>query len=76
MTSRSLRQKQLGRVMVDQITWRLPLGLYKRLNLERWLTPRPMVPDSVPEPVTRESRPRGHGRRDRESRSSCRPRGS
>ncbi len=55
LTSRPLREKPLGRVMVDQVAWRLPLRLYKRLNLERWLTPRLPVRDSAPEPVTRES---------------------
>lgn len=36
-----LRKKLLVQLMVDQIAWKLPFTLYRRLHLSRWLAPSP-----------------------------------
>ena len=55
LTSQPLRQKPLGRVMVDQAASKLPLRLYERLNMGRWLAPKRGDGDREPEPVRPES---------------------
>ena len=39
LAARPLRKKLLARLMVDEIAMRLPLKLYRRLHLGRWLAP-------------------------------------
>jgi hypothetical protein len=41
LAARPLRHKLLIRLMVDQIAWKLPFKLYRRLHLGRWLAPTP-----------------------------------
>ena len=43
LAARPLRKKLLARLMVDEIAMRLPLKLYQRMHLGRWLAPPPQV---------------------------------
>ena len=39
LASRPLRHKLLVRLLLDQIAWKLPFGLYTRMHLDRILPP-------------------------------------
>ena len=41
LAARPLRNKLLIRLMLDQIAWKLPFKLYKRLRFSRWLAKPP-----------------------------------
>ena len=41
LAARPLRNRLLARLMLDQIAYKMPFGLYRKLRLSRWLVPRP-----------------------------------
>ncbi len=43
LAARPLRRWLLIRLMADQVAWKLPFSLYRRLRVGRWLPPRPDI---------------------------------
>ena len=50
LASKPLRSKLLVRLVLDQMAWKLPLHLYRRLHLARLLAPaiKPAAPQAGP----------------------------
>ena len=54
LASRPLRDKLLIRLVLDQLAWKLPFGLYQRARIGRWLAPevkQPTAQDLTPVPA-------------------------
>ena len=54
VAARPLRQRLLIRLIVDQMAWELPSGLYRRMRLGRWLAPSAQLkPEATSPPSSR-----------------------
>ena len=42
LAARPLRRELLVRLVADQISWKLPFGLYRRMGISKWLAPAPV----------------------------------
>ena len=42
LAARPLRRELLVRLVADQISWKLPFGLYRRMGISKWLAPSPV----------------------------------